>query len=56
MNFEFSLALLYLSLRLVKALRLSETSTLLCNDRRCANSWPSHDVTNFEFDVCSFFF
>ena len=38
----------YLSLRLVKALRLPATPALLCSDR-CADSRPPHDVTIFEF-------
>ena len=46
---------LYLSLRLVKALRLSATPAPLCSDSRCADNRPPHDVTNFEFDLCSFF-
>ena len=46
---------LYLSLRLVKALRLSASPALLCSDRRCVDSQPLHDVTNFEFDLCNFF-
>ena len=48
-NSEFVLALFYLSLWLVKALRLPATPALLCSDRRCANSRPPHDVTIFEF-------
>ena len=48
-------ALLYLSLWLVKALRLSATPALLSGDRRCSDSRLSHNVTNFEFDHCSLF-
>ena len=47
--------LLYLSLRLVKAFRLSATPVLLCSDRRCTVSQPPHDVTYFKFELCSFF-
>ena len=50
---NFSSAL-YLSLWLIKALRLPATPALLCSNRRCADSEPPHDVTNFEFDLCSF--
>ena len=39
-NTEFLLVLLYLSLRLATALRLSATPVLLCSDRRHANSRP----------------
>ena len=46
---------LYLSLWLVKTLRLPATLALLCSDKRCADSRPPYDVTNFEFDLCSFF-
>ena len=46
---------LYLSLWLVKALRLPATPALSCSDSRCVDSWPAHDFTNFEFDICSFF-
>ena len=46
----------YLSLWLVKALRLPATPALLCSDRGCADSRPPHDVTNFEIDLCSFFY
>ena len=55
MNAEFVKALLHLSLWLIKALLLSATPTLLCSDRRCVDSRPPHDVTDFEFDYCSFF-
>ena len=44
---------LYLSLWLVKALRLPATPALLCSDIRCADSRPPHDVTNFKFDLWS---
>ena len=40
-----------LSLRLIKALRLSVTPALLCSDGRCIDSRPPHDVTNFEFNL-----
>ena len=45
---------LFLSLCLVKALRLHATSALLCSDRRCADIRPSHDIINFIFDLCSY--
>ena len=44
---NFFLALLYLSLWLVKVLRLPNTPALLCSNRRCADSWSSHDVAAF---------
>ena len=36
-------------------LRLSATPAQLCSDRRCAHSRPPLDVTNFEFNLSSFF-
>ena len=48
------LALFYLSLRLVKVLRLPATPALLCSARRCANSRPPHNVTNLKFDLFNF--
>ena len=38
MNSEFLLALMYLNLWLVKALRLSATPALSCSERRCTDS------------------
>ena len=46
---EFLQAILFLSLWLVKALRQHDTPALLCSERRRADSWPPHDITNFEF-------
>ena len=53
-NAEFLLALLYLSLWLVKALRLSATPALWRSDRRCADNRPPHDVANFKYDLSGF--
>ena len=53
MNAKFLQAPLYLSLRLVKALRLSATPALLCSDRKCTDSRLLHDITNIV--LCSFF-
>ena len=45
----------YLSLWLVKALPILATPAMLCSDRRSADCWHPHDVTNFEFDLFGFF-
>ena len=51
---NFFTSALYINLWLVKALRLPATPALLCSDRRCADNRPTHDVTNFKFDLRSF--